>query len=55
MGFHRNYDISHVGPHYSLDINLNAVLLPENTMYLIIQVGPGLAGYTVSWTFFYDI
>lgn len=52
MGFHRNHDIFHVGLHYSVDTDLNELLLPENMMYLTIQLRPGYAIYTVFWAFF---
>ena len=52
MGFHRNHDILHVGLHYSVDTDLNELLLPENMMYLTIQLRPGYAVYTIFWAFF---
>ena len=40
------------GLHYSLDIDLNEGLLPENMMHLTIQLRPGYTVYTISWAFF---
>lgn len=40
------------GLHYSLDIDLNELLLPENMMHLTIQWRPGYTVYTISWAFF---
>lgn len=40
------------GLHYSLDIDLNELLLPENMMHLTIQLRPGYTVYTISWAFF---
>lgn len=40
------------GLHYSLDIDLNELLLPENMMHLTIQLRLGYTVYTISWAFF---
>lgn len=40
------------GLYYSLDIDPNKLLLPQNMMHLTMQLRPGYTVYTTSWAFF---